>query len=152
MKRFSTLFCLVFISACFLVTGQVHATAYHPCGSFKSVSGQVTIKRGQNEITAVKGARIFPKDRIISSENSSAALILEDDTIICLGPDSTMEMNSFIFDPSVYAYGMATRILKGSFLFLSGVIAKLAPEKVKIDTPDGTIAVRGTRFLVEVKN
>ena len=34
---------------------------------------------------------------------------------------------------------------------MSGVIARLAPEKVRIETPDAVIAVYGTRFLVKVE-
>jgi hypothetical protein len=122
-----------------------------PCGSFKSVSGKVFIMRQDSEkVMAHTGTKLYPKDQIKSDRGGSASLILQDNTIICLGPESTMNMDEFVFNPSIYEYSMATRLLKGTFLFLSGVIAKLAPDNVKIDTPDGTIAVRGTRFLVEV--
>lgn len=121
-----------------------------PCGSFKNVSGEVFVQRQANKITAVTGDKIYPLDQIQSGKDGSASMILQDDTIICLGPDSTMDMTEFIFNPSVYEYSLVTRMLRGTFLFLSGVIAKIAPDNVKIQTPDGTIAVRGTRFLVEV--
>ncbi len=135
----------------FMGTCPCPAAELLPCGSFKSVSGEVLIQRpGKDKITAVIGTRIYPRDQIQSDKNGSASVILQDDTIICLGPDSTMNMEEFIFNPSLYEYSMATRLLKGTFLFLSGVIAKIAPDNVKIQTPDGTIAVRGTRFLVEV--
>ncbi len=140
-------------SICLIMTQVCSAKQYLSCGSFKSVSGDVIILRQNNEtIKAQAGTQIFPKDQIQSGKQASASLILQDDTIICLGPESTMNMDEFIFNPSVYEYSMATRLLKGSFLFLSGMIAKLAPDHVNIQTPDGTIAVRGTRFLVEVNN
>ncbi len=140
--------CVYLISA-----GYSIAEELIPCGSFKSVSGQVEILRPENEcLKAEAGTRVYPNDRIQSAKDSSASLILQDDTIICLGPDSAMNMDEFVFDPSVYQYSMTTRLIKGTFLFLSGVIAKLAPDHVKIETPDGTIGVRGTRFLVEVTN
>jgi len=146
MKIIATLFTVI------LCIGSVPclAATTSPCGSFKKVSGEVFIHRQENTITAVIGERIYPQDRIQSGKNGSASVILEDDTIICLGPDSTMDMEKFTFNPSVYDYSLATRMIKGTFLFLSGMIAKLAPDNVKIQTPDGTIAVRGTRFLVEV--
>lgn len=138
---------------CLMMTQVCVAKQFLACGSFKSVSGDVEILRQNNEtVKAEAGTKIFPKDQIQSGTQASASLILQDDTIICLGPESTMNMDEFIFNPSVYEYSMATRLLKGSFLFISGMIAKLAPDNVNIQTPDGTIAVRGTRFLVEVKN
>lgn len=41
-------------------------------------------------------------------------------------------------------------MLRGSILYISGTIAKLAPDAAKVETPRGTIAVRGTRFLVRI--
>jgi hypothetical protein len=145
-------FLLICLSAVFLATGPCAAAERMPCGSVKSVSGKVVIQRQEKDVIAAEtGTRIYPLDRIESGKNSSASLILQDDTIICIGPESTMNMEEFTFIPSKYEYSMATRLLKGTFLFLSGVIAKIAPDNMKIQTPDGTIAVRGTRFLVEVK-
>ena len=34
--------------------------------------------------------------------------------------------------------------------YLSGRIAKLAPEKARFDTPVASIGIRGTRFAVKV--
>jgi len=45
---------------------------------------------------------------------------------------------------------MAARMMKGSFAYLSGLIGKLAPDTVQLAIPDATIAVRGTKLLVEV--
>lgn len=91
-------------------------------------------------------------DRIVSGPDSSVGIILQDDTIVCLGPESTLDMEEFHFDPSASEYSLITRMLKGTFLFVSGLMAKLSPDSVKVSTPDGTIAVRGTRFLVEVSH
>ena len=145
-------FIFICLSALFLVTGTCMADERIPCGSIKSISGEVVIQRQEKDtITAETGTRIYPLDRIQSGKDGSASLILQDDTIICIGPNSAMNMEVYAFNPSIYEYSMATRLLKGTFLFLSGVIAKIAPDNMKIQTPDGTIAVRGTRFLVEVK-
>ena len=38
-----------------------------------------------------------------------------------------------------------------ALLYVSGVIAKLSPDSVKVRTPVATVAVRGTRFLADVK-
>jgi len=35
-------------------------------------------------------------------------------------------------------------------MFVSGLIAKLSPSSVALQTPVGTLGVRGTRFLVDV--
>jgi hypothetical protein len=40
---------------------------------------------------------------------------------------------------------------QGTLQYISGLIAKLAPAAISIETPTGTIAVRGTRFLLRVE-
>jgi len=42
------------------------------------------------------------------------------------------------------------RFLKGSFAVITGLIAKLSPQSVKISTPTATIGIRGTEFVVKV--
>jgi hypothetical protein len=41
-------------------------------------------------------------------------------------------------------------MIHGTFSFITGQIAKLAPEKVKFETPDATLGVRGTKVLVKI--
>jgi len=40
---------------------------------------------------------------------------------------------------------------KGTIVFESGKIGKLAPEKVTIKVPQGIIGIRGTKFIVEAE-
>ena len=42
------------------------------------------------------------------------------------------------------------QISRGTMAYLSGLIGKLAPEKVRIETPTATIGIRGTRFALKV--
>jgi hypothetical protein len=41
-------------------------------------------------------------------------------------------------------------MVKGTFVYLSGVIGKLSPESIRLETPVGTIAIRGTRFAAKI--
>lgn len=78
-------------------------------------------------------------------------IMLEDDTLLSMGPDSRLELKDFAFAPQEEKLAVVIRLLKGSFAYMSGVIARLAPGKVRIETPDAVIAVYGTRFLVKVE-
>lgn len=44
-----------------------------------------------------------------------------------------------------------TRLLKGTFAFVTGQIARLAPDKVQLSTPDATLGLRGN-FLSSPSN
>jgi len=45
---------------------------------------------------------------------------------------------------------MIARMVKGTASYLSGIIGHQSPESVKFRTPEATIGIRGTHFLVKV--
>jgi hypothetical protein len=45
---------------------------------------------------------------------------------------------------------MITRMLRGTASYISGIIGRQSPESVRFQTPDATIGIRGTQFLVKV--
>ena len=48
-------------------------------------------------------------------------------------------------------FAFLARMVKGTFSYISGLIGKLSPNSVQLEIPDATIAVRGTKLLVEVQ-
>lgn len=129
-------------------------TAYaqqESAGIIKVVSGDVFITNDQTTIKAVPNMRISQGDLIQTGANSSAGLIFDDDTVVGLGPKSEMSIESFLFDPVKKELSFIARMIQGTFSFITGQIAKLAPEKVIFKTPDATLGVRGTKFLVKVE-
>lgn len=120
-------------------------------GSIKTVEGDGWVLRKDKKIPAFHGQNLLVKDIIGTGNRGGIGIILIDDTLISMGPGSTMELEEFLFKPEKKQFGMITRFVKGTFTYLSGIIAKIEPEAVQIVTPDGMVAVRGTHFLVKVK-
>lgn len=123
-----------------------------PAGKIKTLQGSVVVLRGEKSIPAALGLDVFPKDELRTGKDSSVGLTLEDDTLLSMGAESSLYLSEYVFDPKDNLFSLALRLIKGSFLYMSGVIGKLAPEKVHIETPDAIIGIRGTRFLVRVEN
>lgn len=119
-------------------------------GFVKTVEGSGHILRGDATLTARPGDILHVSDAVTTGEHSSVGIMLEDDTLLSLGPGSRLELGDFAFEPQEENLSVAIRLLKGSFAYMSGVIARLAPDKVRIETPDAVIAVHGTSFLVKV--
>jgi hypothetical protein len=78
-------------------------------------------------------------------------ITLKDATVISLGPETEFSIDDYAYAPAKNKLKLGSRLTKGSLNYVSGVIAKLQPEAVKIKTPTGTIGVRGTKFVVKVK-
>jgi len=119
-------------------------------GTVKTLSGEAVLVRNGITVQLEIGMPILAADRLQTQADSSLGLILRDDTILSLGPESELLVSDFIFEPKQSRFSMVLKMLKGSFLYMSGVIGKLAPEAIRLETPDSTIAVRGTRLLIKV--
>lgn len=119
-------------------------------GRIKSADGKVTIIRNGEELPARNGTPVMAADRIITGEKSGAALFLRDNTAITLGPESSLDLSMFEFNPAEDSFGLLARMKYGTFSWVSGLLAKLAPETIKVQTPSATIGIRGTRFLVYI--
>ncbi len=121
-----------------------------PVGTVKTVSGEALIDRQGQLLVAVAGMPVFAQDHLQTQPGSTLGVILRDDTSLTLGPGSRMQIKDYLFEPKNSAFSLVLKMLKGSFLFMSGVIGKLAPESIQLETPESTIAVRGTRLLIKV--
>ena len=126
------------------------ALAEQAIGSVKTLKGDVLIERGGATSPAAVGMPVYANDTVKTTDNAAVGLVLRDDTLISMGPASMLALKEYQFEPKESRYSMVLGLLKGTFVYLSGVIGKLAPESIRLETPDSTIAVRGTRLLVKV--
>lgn len=135
------------LTSCFSVFAE---TPEELVGSITEVKGTVHVVRADKEITAEKGTRLYRSDVIRSEEDGGVGIVLRDDTTLSLGPNSELKMSEFKFKPDEGILAMTLSVAKGTLVYISGQIAKLAPGSAQIETPVGVAAVRGTELLVEV--
>ena len=128
----------------------VTALAEDLVGSVTDVKGDARILRGDQEISLEKGLRLFPLDVVRTGADGGVGMVLRDDTTLSLGPNSELKMSEFKFKPDEGILGMTLSVAKGTMVYISGQIAKLAPGSAKIETPAGVAAVRGTQLLIQV--
>ncbi|MFA7060803.1 MAG: FecR domain-containing protein [Pedobacter sp.] len=119
-------------------------------GIVKSVIGEVVVVRNDQSIKAEPNMKLLVDDIVQTGVNGKAGLILEDDTVISLGLNSSIVIKDFIFKPNEKRLSFVARVLKGTVAYLSGQIAKLAPNCVRIETPNAIIGIRGTHVLIQV--
>jgi hypothetical protein len=119
-------------------------------GSITEVKGTVQVIRGENNLVAEKGTRLYQSDVIRTDVGGGVGVVLRDDTTLSLGPSSELKMAEFKFKPDEGVLGMTLNMVKGTMVYISGQIAKLAPGSAQIETPAGVAAVRGTELLIEV--
>ena len=141
----------IVISLVFLLAASEKGLALDDSfGIVKSVSGEVLVSNAQHSISAVPNMKINQGDLIKTGGDGSVGLIFTDDTVVALGPNSEIKIESFLFNPVDLQLSFVARLFKGTFSFITGQIAKLAPKNVKFETPEATLGVRGTKLLVEI--
>jgi hypothetical protein len=116
----------------------------------KTIAGEASIVRLPQEIPAGIDERIFNGDRIRTGADGYLGLTFKDGTLLSMGPESEIVIDEFLFSPAEGKLAFVARILRGAAACLTGVIAKLSPQSVRFETPEATIAVRGTKFLIHV--
>ena len=118
-------------------------------GTFKTVQGDVTVVRGHVRSAAVVGDGLRIADRVLTGDASAAAITLKDGTVLSIGAGSSVDLAEFQFNPTTHDGHVLISLLRGSLRVVTGLIAKLKPEQVKVTTPTTVIGVRGTDFIVE---
>ena len=116
----------------------------------KSLKGSVFVKRDKKVISLAVGSKLYEADLIMTKDGSSIGIMFDDGTRITLGAKSIFTIKKFIVNPAKKDYNVDLSLTKGKASFSSGKVGKLAPESVKFHIPDGIIAIRGTKFMVEV--
>ncbi|WP_373000326.1 FecR domain-containing protein [Sulfurimonas sp.] len=117
----------------------------------KSVKGDVTVKSGDKTSNIKSGSTLDSGMILITKEKSSITIIFKDGSNLVLGPNSMIKLEKFLFKPIEKEYEFELFLEKGSVAFESGKIGDLSPEDFILKTPDGTVAIRGTKFAVKVQ-
>lgn len=138
---------LVFITLFTLLT----AVWAEEVAIIKSVHGSVKIKRSGEVTHAQPSDNLESGDILITGNDGQVGLIFHDGSILSLRENSFLRIRNFEFKPIENKFDFKLNLTKGAALFESGKIGTLAPESFSLEVPEGTIGIRGTKFLVEVR-
>jgi len=129
----------------------VHAQqASSSAGRIKVVSGAAFIVRDSKLIPAQIGQDVYTADALRTGGDGRIGVTLKDDTRFSLGPSSEVRLERFNFATADGALGLALRIVRGAAAYVSGRIAKLSPDSIRLETPAAIVGVRGTTLAVLV--
>jgi FecR protein len=123
-------------------------------GRAASTRGEVTMITPDgrtNSMDAATGTSISVGAHILTGPTGRLQVLLLDETIFTLGPDSDMVLDEFVYDPKTSAGKVTANIAKGTFRFVTGKIASHDPEHMKVKVAFGTIGPRGTDFEVSAE-
>ena len=117
-------------------------------GLFKNVTGTIRVVRNDGAVKAAPGTELFRSDKVVSEAGASGGIVFIDGTLLTVGPATEMLLRDYAFDAKASRFAFSLYLAKGTAIYSSGKIGKLAPESVSVDTPRATVGVRGTRFMI----
>lgn len=117
-------------------------------GRVKIASGNAFIIRQNAEIPATVGLAIFESDSLRTGGDGRIGVTMKDDTRVSIGPRSEVRLDRFAYAPADGRLGFAMRVVRGVAAYVSGRIAKLAPDAVRLETPAAIVGVRGTSVAI----
>jgi hypothetical protein len=144
--------CRVWFGALALVLVASPAFAQQPsaAGRIKVASGSVFILRAGALVPAQAGQVIFEADSLKTGPDGRLGITLKDDTRVSLGPGSEVRVDRFVYAPAEGRMGLVLNVVRGVVAYVSGRIAKLAPDSIRLETPAAVVGVRGTTLALRV--
>ena len=131
-----------------LLTFLTLSALFGAIGEITAVKGVVQLQREAVTLTADRGTKVEVKDLLETQKQSKAQVILNDETIITVGPQSHYLFEAYDDGPEP---NVSMRLEYGFFKVVTGKIGKIAPERFKVKTKAATIGIRGTQFVVSVQ-
>jgi len=133
-----------------LVLPSIATAEAKSIGNVKTVNDHAFITRGEERLPGHVGDLVFQHDVLETDEKGSLGVTLKDNTRISLGPQSRLALIEFVFNPKDEEYSFVSEIMRGTLVYLSGMMAKLSPESVSIKTPTATVGIRGTKLIIKI--
>ena len=114
-------------------------------GKLTIAEGSATIQRANQTVQVNDGDFIYLND-VIEATGGSVGINFKDQTTMSVDPGAKMVIDDFVYDPENPTTGsMNANVITGNFSFVSGQIAKVGNDAMKVTTPVLTIGVRGTQ-------
>jgi hypothetical protein len=94
--------------------------------------------------TLAGGQDVFLGDRIVTGPGGGLQILLLDGTTFSLGPNTSMVIDEFVFNPATGTGKLTASVVRGTLRVISGRLARQQQEAIRVRTPTATVGVRGT--------
>jgi hypothetical protein len=121
--------------------------------------GAVAYYRGEFSIEKSDGSRLTNADmtagsavavdlgaRVTTGPTGRVQLLLLDETVFTIGPNSDIIIDEFVYDPDLTPRKIAVSLAKGIFRWVTGKVTPKDPTAMRVKTSAIAIGIRGTDF------
>ncbi len=94
----------------------------------------------------VVGEDVNFRERVITTDEGQAQILFLDQSTLMIGPNSSVVIDEFVYDPNTSKGNVAATLTQGSFRYIGGKLSKQGNATLK--TPIATIGIRGSDVTV----
>jgi len=122
-----------------------------PIGAVQEINGNASITRGDgtNEELSI-GSPVYQGDVIETDAGAAVNITFVDESSFAVSEETRLAIDEYVFDPASQGGVQNFSVLKGVFVYTSGLIGREDPDDVSIETPVGSIGIRGTIIAGDV--
>ena len=96
------------------------------------------------KVAATVGSPIYQGDVIETAKTGAVNIQFADNTTFAISENARMSVDQFVYHSADHSGSTFFSMLQGMFVYTSGLIGKTDPGSVSIETPVGSIGIRGT--------
>jgi len=145
----SLIFLYVFLSPAMVSAVEAPASA----GQISKMTGNNVAEARKPDGTARKlgvGDAVYSGEHIWTDKSTSVHIQFADESRFSLGPNTEFVIEKFKYKQGAEEDAFHSRMIKGVFRFVSGLIAHTKGRDMKVTTKVATIGIRGTQVEGEV--
>jgi len=136
----------------YAASGQIVNDA-SPTGKVANVAGEAHIIRADGtHVAAAVGTLVYQGDVVETSRTGAVNILFMDNTAFAVSENARMTIDRYSYDSDHHSGSSFLSMLQGVFVYTSGLIGKNDPGNVSIETPVGTIGIRGTEIAGHLSN
>lgn len=108
-----------------------------PVGFIQELSGEGTITHTDGSVSPLNmGQPVYEGDIIETASNGAVNITFSDESSFAVSEDSRVAIDEYVYDNSGAGEGSQNfSVLKGMFVFTSGLVGRDDPDDVHIQTP-----------------
>lgn len=137
-----------------VLTWMLSASAWAAGGYVIDATGDVFIVIGEADAQRAKKDDAITSGTIINTgDNSHAVLKFEDGQVVVMQSNSSFQVREYSYEAKqVEKSNIVFAMFRGGMRFVTGLIGQRNRDAFKLATPNATIGIRGTEFMVVMGN
>ena len=134
-------------------SGQDITAGTEAIGAVNTISGKVFVIRVDGTRVELEiDTPLYSGDILETGSDGAVGVVLADETTLAMGGDGRLILDEMIYDPGTQEGSLSLVALKGIYTIVSGMVSKTDPDAMVIETPVGSIGIRGTQIGIDISD